>query len=308
MKILRKITALALVALLMISLVACGDDAKEEKNSLTVQFVPTNNDGTMEAQAEPFAKYLTDKLGMDVTVTLATDYTTIVEAMGSGQVDVGIMPPAAYVQARNQKYAKAILTSQLGKYDDATGEPIEGELTSSFNAEILVRADSDLNELSDLKDKNIAALGASSASGYIYPVAEMKNAGIKVPGDVNITNVNDIPSAILSVLEGQQDAMFSFEGTRYVFSGALDKDLVSELRVLYLTEGEIPNDAIAVLPDMDEELQNKIKDVFLNMPNDEEGLAAMSLWGHMGYGEANEAAYDTIEEYIEVAAESCRYI
>ena len=99
-------------------LTACGGNGGDAGSTpaasdkpLEVQFVPTNNDGSMEAKAKPFAEYLSTKLDREVNVTLATDYTTIVEAMASGKVDLGIMPPAAYVQARNQGCAKAILTS-----------------------------------------------------------------------------------------------------------------------------------------------------------------------------------------------------
>ena len=67
------------------------------------------------------------KLDREVEVTLATDYSTIVEAMASGQVDLGIMPPAAYVQAKDMDAAEAILTSQLGAYDPETGLPLEGK-------------------------------------------------------------------------------------------------------------------------------------------------------------------------------------
>lgn len=275
----------------------------QDEEPLEVQFVPTNNDGSMEAQAEPFANYLSEALGREVNVTLAVDYTTIVEAMASGQVDLGIMPPAAYVQARELGAAEAILTSVLGKYDDETGEPIDGETTGSFQAEILVRADSELETLENLVGTNIATLSPTSASGYIYPVAEMKEAGIDVTSDVTLTPVNDIPSALTSVLNGQQDAAFSFEGTRYVFNDAFEEDLTEVLRVLYLTEGEIPNDAIAVQPDMNEDLKEAIKEVFLNMADDEEGAAAMSMWSHLGYTEADESVYDTVRDYTEIAAE-----
>ena len=37
-----------------------------------------------------------------------------------------------------------------------------------------MRADSGLESLEDLKGKRIATLSPNSASGYIYPVAEMK--------------------------------------------------------------------------------------------------------------------------------------
>lgn len=81
----------------------------QDEEPLEVQFVPTNNDSSMEAQAEPFAAYLSKALGREVNVTLAVDYSTIVEAMASGQVDLGIMPPAAYVQARDLDAAEAFL-------------------------------------------------------------------------------------------------------------------------------------------------------------------------------------------------------
>lgn len=279
-------------------------DGKETAKKLNVQFVPTNNDGSMEAKAKPFAEYLSQKLGREVNVTLATDYSTIVEAMASGQVDIGIMPPSAYVQARDMGAATAILTSELTDQDEVTGLPLEGQLTGTFKGEILVKADSDIKTLTDLKGKKIATLSPNSASGYIYPVAEMKDAGINPSTDCTLTTVNDIPSEMTAVLNGQQDACFVFEGARNVFAGKFKEyDLFQDLRVLYLTKGDIPNDAIAVQTDMDEDLKQQVKQVFLNMPNEEEGRTAMALWSHKGYGEATESAYDTIRGYTEKAEE-----
>ena len=300
-----------LVACLIVGMSACSSSSKSddsssdtsEKTSLTVQFVPTNNDGSMDAKCKPFAEYLSKALGVDVTVTVATDYSTIVEAMASGKVDIGIMPPAAYVQARSQGAAKAVLSSSLVDYDE-NEQPISGSSANSFKGEVLVKADSDMTSLADLKGKTIATLSANSASGYIYPVAEMKDLGIDPTSDCTIVTVNDIPSEITAVLEGQADAAFVFEGARYVFASKFENnDLFADLKVLYLTEGDIPNDAIAVLPSMSEEMQEKVKEVFLNMPNDDEGKEAMAMWGHTAYTEADEAAYDTIEAYIAKAAE-----
>lgn len=304
----KKIKTLLLSSLVLGGLVGAVQPNQavvaQEEEALEVQFVPTNNDGSMEARAQPLADLLSEQLGREVNVTLATDYTTIVQAMASGQVDLGIMPPAAYVQARDLGSAEAILTSVLGAFDDETGLPVEGETTGSFQGEILVRADSDMEELTDLVGKKIATLSPNSASGYIYPVAEMIEAGIDVTSDVTLTTVNDIPSEITAVLNGQQDAAFVFEGARNVFQGAFpDNDLMAELKVLYLTEGEIPNDAIAVQPDMDEELRQAIKDAFLSLAETEEGLEIMSLWSHQGYDEVDESVYDQIKEYTEIAAQ-----
>lgn len=296
------------LALMMciLPLAGCGskDKGAEKEMELNVQFVPTNNDGSMEAKAKPFADYLTEKLGCKVNVTLATDYSTIVEAMASKKVDIGIMPPAAYVQARDQKAAEAILTSQLGAYNRETGLPEENMLRGTFKGEILVKSDSDIKSLEDLKGKRIATLSPNSASGYIYPVAEMKAIGLDPTKDCTLTTVNDIPSEMTAVLNGQQDACLVFEGARNVFAGKFSEfDLLKDLRVLYLTEGEIPNDAIAVRPDMDPALKEKVKETFLNMNQDEAGKDAMSLWNHKGYEDADDSVYDTVRDYTERAAQ-----
>ncbi|MGX6972883.1 phosphate/phosphite/phosphonate ABC transporter substrate-binding protein [Vagococcus lutrae] len=306
----KKLAIVALSLLTVGLLASCGvetnkkDTESTKKESLAVQFVPTNNDGSMEAKAKPFAEYLSKALDKEVTVTLATDYSTIVEAMASGQVDIGIMPPAAYVQARDINAAEALLTSQIGDMDLETGLPIDGKLTNTFKGEVLVKADSDIMELEDLKGKKIATLSPNSASGYIYPVAEMRHAGVDPTIESTLTTVNDIPSEITAVLNGQMDAAFVFEGARNVFASAfVDKDLFKELRVLYLTEGDIPNDAIAVQPSMDAKLKEQVKEAFLKMKDDEKGAEAMTLWSHKGYEESAESAYDTIHEYIEKASE-----
>ena len=49
---------------------------------LTVQFVPSQAAETLEAKAKPLEKLLSDKLGIPVTVSVSTDYNTIVEANG----------------------------------------------------------------------------------------------------------------------------------------------------------------------------------------------------------------------------------
>ncbi len=300
----KKICLLLTLVLVLLSACALADglDVKE----LNVQFVPTNTE-TADATTAEFSEYMSNLLGVPVKMTVATSYNAIVEAMESGTVDVGIMPPATYAQARDMGVAKAILSSTLNDYDE-NEQLMEGVPVGNFKAEVLVRADSGITGYEGLAGKKIAYLGASSASGYIYPVAEMKMAGIDTDSCTWV-NITSIPSAILAVINGQVDACFTFEGSRYVFAKAvLDDngnpyDLYSVLSVAKLSDGDIPNDAIAVntrLSDNDAEI---VKQAFLTMASDEAGLAIMKTWNHNGYVEANEADYDTIAQYIELAAD-----
>ena len=132
-------------------------DVKE----LTVQFVPTNTE-TADATTAEFSAYMTELMGVPVKMTVATSYNAIVEAMESGTVDVGIMPPATYAQAREMGVAKAILSTTLNDYDE-NEQLMPGVPVGSFKAEVLVRADSGITGYEGLAGKTIAYLGASPA-------------------------------------------------------------------------------------------------------------------------------------------------
>ena len=273
----------------------------QDVTPLQVQFVPTSNDPSVDERMELLADYLNKALGHQIKVTKATDYSTIVQEMEQSLVDIGIMPPAAYVQARRLGVADAVLTAKLPAYDLETGQAVPNQTSDSFKAAVIVKADSSIQSLEDLVGKRVITLHPVSASGYIYPVAELADKGIDV-SELDFTIANDVPEMIQAVLDGEQDAFFSFQGTRAVFDAAFaDHDLFEELRVIYLSEGDIPNDAIALQPTMNEELKQQIIDAFKALPETEEGRQIMSLWGHVGYTDTDEAIYDSVEAYIEAA-------
>lgn len=301
----KLIVILAVLSLMLTTAFAFADGLDVEQ--LRIQFVPTNTE-TADATTAEFSAYMSKLLGVPVTVTVATSYNGIVEAMESGTVDVGIMPPATYAQARSMGVAKAILSNTLVDYDQVTELPVEGSKVGNFKAEVLVRADSGIDGYEGLVGKNIAYLGAASASGYIYPVAEMKKLGLDTES-CNWVNITSIPSAILAVINGQVDACFTFEGSRYVFRSAVNDDsgkpydLYEVLKVAKLSDADIPNDAVAISSKLSETTAKAVEEAFLKMAADEEGLKIMSAWGHTGYVPAMEADYDTIAEYIDLAAD-----
>ncbi|EPR75738.1 Phosphonate ABC transporter phosphate-binding periplasmic component [Leifsonia rubra CMS 76R] len=300
-------TVIASSALLAIALTGCtpnaGTGASTSDEPLIVQFVPTRTEEDMQAQAQPLADLLSEQLNREVEVSIATDYSTIIEAMSSGQVDVGIMPPASYVLANDAGAAEAILQAQIPGTDPETAAALPDKLVDGFRGEILVRADSNINSIDDLRGKVIAAQSAASASGYIFPMVEISDQGIDINQDLTVTTVAGIDSSILAVLDGSVDAAFSFEGGRRLLQNDIP-DITDQIRVLYLTEALIPNDAIAVNSQLDEETKQAVTDAFLAIAADPEGLEIVtSLYSHLGYVPADEAAYDIVRDYIARASE-----
>lgn len=107
-------------------------------------------------------------------VTVSPDYNTIVEAMSSKQVDVGFLPPNAYVLAHdNRKAADLLLQAQRYGIEDATGKDTT-EKVNFYKAMIVVKKDSPIQSLADLKGKKVGWQNVTSSAGYVYPAAELK--------------------------------------------------------------------------------------------------------------------------------------
>lgn len=307
MKVWKKTAMFGLGLVAAVTLAACGsggastDSAAEEAGyvpeKLTVQFVPSQAAETLEAKAKPLEQLLSDELGIPVTVSVSTDYNTIVEAMASKQVDVGFLPPNAYVLANEQSNAKVLLQAQRYGIKQPGGESTD-ELVDSYRSMIVVKSGSDIKDLEDLKGKTIATQDVTSSAGYVWPVAEMKKAGIDINTDVTTVQVKGHDQAVLSVLNGDVDAAFVFEDARNTVKNDYP-EIMDEVEPMYFTE-PIPNDTISVRSDMSEEWDKKIQDAFIAIGKDEEGKQIISdIYSHEGYVVSQDSNFDIVREYAE---------
>ena len=81
----KKVLAVLMVlAMTLTGLTAVAEGL--DVDSLRIHFVPTNTE-TADAATAEFSAYMSDLLGIPVTVTVATSYNGIVDAMESGTVD-----------------------------------------------------------------------------------------------------------------------------------------------------------------------------------------------------------------------------
>lgn len=262
---------------------------------LTVQFVPSQNAGTLEAKAKPLEKLLSKELGIPVKVSVSTNYNTIVEAMKSKKVDVGFLPPTAYTLAHDQKAADLLLQAQrFGVKEDGSASK---ELVDSYKSEILVKKDSKIKSLKDLKGKKIALQDVTSTAGYTFPLAMLKNeASINATKDMKIVNVKGHDQAVISLLNGDVDAAAVFNDAR----NTVKKDqpnVFKDTRILKLTQA-IPNDTISVRPDMDKDFQKKLKKAFIDIAKSKEGHKIISeVYSHEGYTDTKDSNFDIVREY-----------
>ncbi|GEN86319.1 phosphate/phosphite/phosphonate ABC transporter substrate-binding protein [Oceanobacillus sojae] len=304
-----KKTGIFLFAVSLLFLAACGssDDSADGDNSsdgdtyvpdsLTVQFVPSQNAETLEAKAKPLEDLLENELDIDVTVSVSTNYNSVVEALASEQIDVGFLPPNAYVQAHDEYgAADVILQSQrYGVNDDGTSTD---ELVDSYYSMFIAKSDSDIDSIADLKGKTIAFQDITSSAGYVWPAAALMDEGIDPLTDVKPLTLQGHDAAVTAVLNGEADAAAIFQDARNVVLSDFP-DVFEDTKVIAHTE-LIPNDTIAVQTNMDEEWKEKIKQAFINVGESEEGREIVrDIYTHEGYVESQDSNFDIVREYSE---------
>lgn len=269
----------------------------EVPQTLRVQFVPSQNAGSLEAKAKPLEGLLTEQLDIPVEVSVSTSYNTVIEAMMSDQIDVGFLPPTTYVLAHEQGAADVILQAQRYGVNDEDGTPTD-ELVDAYKSIIIAKADSDINSVEDLKGKTIAIQDFTSSAGYVWPAALMLDNGIDPLNDINGVNFKGHDAAVLALMDGSVDAAAVFQDARNIVKGDYPA-IFEETKIVAMTEW-IPNDTIAIRPEIDDEFATKVQQAFIEIGKSEEGHAIISdIYSHEGYVESDNSNFDIVREYAE---------
>src|SRR6266511_5162271 len=130
-------------------------------------FPPSQEASTLATNGNAIKSALERATGLAWKVTAMTSYAAQVEAMCAGSVDVGFFAPLQMTLLLNKQCGSPILGAL--RKDDT------GQLSTTYKSQILVRTDSGITSLNDLKGKKLAFVDTLSASGYVYPTLTIKN-------------------------------------------------------------------------------------------------------------------------------------
>lgn len=165
----RRLALAAAVAITALTtLPAMAEDWRKQFPELRFGISSGENEKDAVARYEPFAAYLSRKLGVPVKITRGTDYAAVVEALRSDNIEFATFGPASYALARKVMGDRVVPVAVTREMDGATG----------YYSVIAVKADSPYQSLEDLKGKSLAFADPNSTSGYAVPTYFMKKNGI----------------------------------------------------------------------------------------------------------------------------------
>ncbi len=196
----------------------------------------------------PILERLCKNIGYKARIIIVKDYDALIDGMAKGLIDVGWFSPFAYVTAHKKIGVKPIATPRVnGKF--------------SYRGYIITKKSSGIRSLSDLKGKHFGYVDPQSASGYLYARHILKSNGLdpdRIFSKVSFMGTHD--NVIKAVLSGEIDAGATYnEAMDMAKAKGLD---VNALEIIAETE-DIPKDAIAVNPNMPDEVASLLQNAFV---------------------------------------------
>lgn len=264
----------------------CGDAGEREK-VLRVGFVPSEDAQRVMQNAQPIVEILRKRLNMEVQPFVATDYTGVVEALRVNKLDMAFLTPASYVLAKNEANIRVILKSER------KGIPF-------YYAAIIVRADSGIRSLDDLRGKSFAFGDALSTTGNVIPRRMLKKRGIDPVRDFKqVLHSGGHDATVLAVLHGKVDAGATYANSpdgsdtawmRYLKSAEEAK----KIRAIAFSE-PIPADNLVVSARLERGLVDQIERTFIELSSDPQGKKMLrELYQIDGFVPATDGDYDSV--------------
>jgi phosphonate transport system substrate-binding protein len=266
-----------------------GTSAKDAKapTQLTLALVPSGDANKLVETVKPLEEALTSRLGIPVEGVITQDYQAAVEAIGSDQAQIGMLPSLQMSQAcdkygavpalqtvRNgaSSYAAQFFTNDPDKY--CTDTPVAGANGMLYcNGTEKGTGPAGLDALKKMKGAKVTLLQAASPAGYIFPVAALKKEGLTTD-DMQVSQVVANDASVLAVYHGDTEVGTSYWDARSVVK-ADAPDVGTKVVVFALTD-QIPNDGVSLSSGLSAEWQKKIAEAMKDYAGTDEGKAALS--------------------------------
>jgi phosphonate transport system substrate-binding protein len=253
--------------------------------------VPSQDTDAVLAGAQEIAQAVEDATGYVIDPVVTTDFTAAVEAMCSGEAQMGALNTFNYVVAHERGCADVKLASS--------------RFGSTFYAgQIITRPDTGIESVADLAGHTFCRPDPTSTSGWIIPSLSLLAEGIDPEtGLAEVVDAGGHDGVVLAVMDGTCDAGSTFVDARTNveedFPDVMDKVIV------IAESAPIPNDTISFSPDMDPAMVDAIVNAFLALNDTEDGVALLNtLYSWSGLEATDDSFYDGFRQQLDAAGMS----
>jgi phosphate/phosphite/phosphonate ABC transporter binding protein len=247
-----------------------------------------------EAPFEELAAWMRENAGIALERKASPTYKELAANVRSGASDVAWLPPVVY--------------AWLAEGVTPVGS-IMREGRTTYSAALVVRDDSTIRELADLRTKRAAWVDPWSAAGYVVPRIELARAGIDAASTFATETFHGTHrDALLALERGDCDVAGTFASARddgeAAIEGAWSAIPALKVRVLATFEA-IPPDVIAVRRNLAPADYERVLDAFRSACTDPTARPLVhAVFGGDELREGIEPGHDTLRRAYERAIAS----
>lgn len=175
-----------------------------------------------------------------------------------------------------------------------------------FRGIILVRKDSQIHKVSDLKGKIVAYPAPTALAATMMPQYYLHTHGINVNADIENRYVGSQESSILSVLRGHVAAGATWPIPWKAFS-AEHPEQASQLEVKWQTE-PLQNNGWVVRNDVSAPIANKFQALLLDLNKSEDGQRMLQRLAITSFEPATDETYQPVLDFLDVFSKQVRKV
>lgn len=246
-KLLTLITA-ALFGLFLPAFVQAAADP--DPQILKVALLPDENASTIIKNNQGLKDYLEAQLGKKIELIVTTDYSSMIEAMRHGRLDLAYFGPLSYVLAR-----------QRSEIEPFAALKVKGSTT--YQSVVIANIASGVKAIGDIQGKNMAYGDKVSTSSHLIPKSMLAEQGLDSGRDYEEHFVGSHDAVAMAVQNGHAQAGGL---SRPIFESLVERKIVSLDKVKVLGYSKpFPQYPWTMRSNLKPELKDKIRSAFLNL-------------------------------------------
>lgn len=254
-----------------------------DPSRLRVALLPDENASTLIQNAQPLKRYLEARLGKEIELVVTTDYSSMIEAMRFGRIEVAYFGPFSYVLAKSR--APGIEPFAVGV---ERGSP-------TYNSILIAQADGPVKTLADIRGKPFGFGDQASTSSHLAPRAHiLRNAGLVGDKDYRVVHLGTHDAVARAVQAGQVPAGAL---SKAIYDALVARKSIDPSKLVTLDlSAPIPNYPIVMQGNLAPALQSAIRAAFIDMKD----KASLSAFRVEGFVATDDRAYDILRDTAKV--------
>ena len=266
--------------ILQLCLFAQTGYSQSPQETLKIAIIPHRSNLGNEQAYSKFFSELANETGIKFEWLGSKTYDAVINKIKTGDADIGYVGPFAYVVAQDSFGVKLICrTLSKGKKE-------------FYHSMIISRKDSGIQSLQALKGKRFSFTDPKSTSGYLFPKAQLKAAGISEEDFSEVQFLKRHVNSLLAVYKDHVDA----GATSFTAIDKIDINM-DELQILWKSEPIYRGPWIARqgLPD---EQFTKIQQAMLKISESQGSEVIFKDLTTKGFVMGKDSDYDNVREVI----------